>query len=51
MIFLKFFNVITKPFLVKENLGELIEELEKEEKILESAFITSIPPKGVASIL
>ena len=49
----KKFIAVTKPeeFLVKEDLGELIKELEKKKKILESAFITSIPPKGVASIL
>lgn len=48
----KMFIAVTKPekILVKENLDELVKELEKKKKI-NYAFITSIPPKGVASIL
>ena len=47
----KFIAVISPDkFIVKDNLDDLITELEKK-KYLEYAFITSIPPKGVASIL
>ena len=47
----KFIAVISpKEFIVKDNLDDLLKELEKK-KILEYAFITSIPPKGIASIL
>jgi hypothetical protein len=39
-----------KNFIVDKNLDKLIKELVKRKK-LNHAFITSIPPKGVASIL
>ena len=47
----KFIAVVSpNKFIVKDNLDDLIAELEKK-KFLDYAFITSIPPKGVASIL
>ena len=47
----KFIAVISpNKFVIKDNLDDLINELEKK-KYLEYAYITSIPPKGVASIL
>ena len=47
----KFIAVVSpNKFIVKDNLDDLITELEKK-KILDYAFITSIPPKGLASIL
>lgn len=47
----KFIAVIApEKFLVSDDLNDLITELEKKKK-MEYAFITSIPPKGVASIL
>lgn len=46
----KFIAVISPGrFLVKDNLDGLLKEIEKK-KLLESAFITSIPPEDVASI-